>query len=558
MGNKNDIKKKAVKKKSNSSSTSKPKVTNKTVNKDIKSEFMREFVDDEPEIRIAEPDFNVELEEELAKSVQEQIEEEAVVAENEIEEKEVEKNDIDEDEYDEEESDEEEAEEIIVKNLSVAKDDVEIEEIVVRKAASKKHKVSRKRLDPKKANKASWKRFWIGLTVYAAILVVLFIVFQIYTHGSLVKYENSQSIYAMQKYYDDFCEKIAMGSLPEGMTTPSGVTTSEYINSLAGKKISFSKAKDNYSSEKPIYSIYADGEEIARVSYEGYNEEVIFAILTVLDWKVVDARAVMPGTKEDESAVNPTTPGNPTEPTSPSETETTEEATTVPTTEYTIRVPSAFTVYVDNRALTYDDVAELTDEMEEMLYVNPYQLVCKMTYYKVNVPDGTEIKITDQFDNIITPAVNGTTISADMTVIKDNIPQAYIDTALQIAQTWSLFMTRDLSGDHYGFNKIAQYLIPNSDYYNRAYRWATGEDITFTSPHTLGDPIFRDLVVDDLIVYSERCFSIHIAFKKDMFLTVTGGTALDETNSRFVFLSIDDTDDGVDNPHWVLADMIAQ
>jgi hypothetical protein len=42
-----------------------------------------------------------------------------------------------------------------------------------------------------------------------------------------------------------------------------------------------------------------------------------------------------------------------------------------------------------------------------------------------------------------------------------------------------------------------------------------------------------------------------------MYLTGTGQTRVDTINSTFYFVYYDDTDDGEDNPHWAIADMIA-
>lgn len=128
--------------------------------------------------------------------------------------------------------------------------------------------------------------------------------------------------------------------------------------------------------------------------------------------------------------------------------------------------------------------------------------------------------------------------------------------ALEMAETWSKFMTTDLSGSLYGFYTLEQYLIKDSYLYQKANEYARGIDITFMSPHTLDADPFSNIKVDDYVKYSDTCFSCHIYFEKVMHLN-RGSDSLDVMDSTFIFAYYDDSDDGVDNPHWAIVDMIA-
>ncbi|MGN1119427.1 MAG: hypothetical protein ACI4Q4_03645, partial [Oscillospiraceae bacterium] len=141
----------------------------------------------------------------------------------------------------------------------------------------------------------------------------------------------------------------------------------------------------------------------------------------------------------------------------------------------------------------------------------------------------------------------------------DEIPEdiaSQID-VLETAKTWSKFMTADLSGAHYGLDEIRKYLIAGSDYYTYAGQWATGNDITFTSPHTIDG--FTGESVSDFIRYSDECFSCHVYFEKQMTIYSDGryvGTRTDIFNSIMYFVYVDDTpDNGADDPHWAIAVM---
>lgn len=138
----------------------------------------------------------------------------------------------------------------------------------------------------------------------------------------------------------------------------------------------------------------------------------------------------------------------------------------------------------------------------------------------------------------------------------EDIPDDLRSTALNMAETWSKFMTSDLSGNLHGFYTLEPYLIKGSYYHSKAKEYAGGIDITFISGHTLDAEPFSNIKVDDYVRYNENCFSCHIYFEKVMHLN-RGTDAMDVTDSTFIFAYYDDSDDGVDNPHWAMVDMIA-
>ena len=99
--------------------------------------------------------------------------------------------------------------------------------------------------------------------------------------------------------------------------------------------------------------------------------------------------------------------------------------------------------------------------------------------------------------------------------------------------------------------------IKDSIYYKAADDYAHGPDITFISDHRLSNPTYTDVVVDNYIVYSDNCYSLHISETTNMVLTRTGEARQDKIDSVFYFVNYDDTDDGEDNPRWCIVDMIA-
>ena len=148
--------------------------------------------------------------------------------------------------------------------------------------------------------------------------------------------------------------------------------------------------------------------------------------------------------------------------------------------------------------------------------------------------------------------------AVDLTIMEGaaEIPEEILSETdvLEAAKTWSLFMSKDLSGSNYGFYQVAEYLIEGSYLYDEAYKWATGIDITFTSTHTLANPPFINESVKNYVRLSEDCFTCDISFEKQMILT-EGNLVPDKMNSRFYFVKYDDSNDGIYNPVWKIANI---
>ncbi len=123
---------------------------------------------------------------------------------------------------------------------------------------------------------------------------------------------------------------------------------------------------------------------------------------------------------------------------------------------------------------------------------------------------------------------------------------------LEIAEKWSLFVSKDLPGDLYGLGEISRHLIRGSYQYLVAYRYVYSIDITFISVHTLTNPPFTGEKVCNFRKITDDCFSVDISFDKHMIMN-SGGEIIDSMNDRFYFLRYKDTWDAV--PGWKLVAM---
>jgi len=109
---------------------------------------------------------------------------------------------------------------------------------------------------------------------------------------------------------------------------------------------------------------------------------------------------------------------------------------------------------------------------------------------------------------------------------------------LNIAQTWSLFMSADIPSNDRGFQKMSQYLIKDSYLYTVAYKWVNSIDYTFISKHTLQNPAFTNVTIENYKKITDTCFSVDIGFNKNMI--VLGAPLVNTMHSTFTFVKYND------------------
>ena len=224
---------------------------------------------------------------------------------------------------------------------------------------------------------------------------------------------------------------------------------------------------------------------------------------------------------------------------------------TLPLTSCTITAGEGYTVQVDGAPVPEaavsrspnPDYQHFADYVEDLPQLCVYSIAVLKEDAAVTVtdPQGSPVALEEgarTYD--FTEPAGGDAVPAEVS--------AEID-VLQVAQSWSLFMSDDLP-----FSRIREYLIPSSYQYEVAHRYATGVDITFTSAHTLADPAFTDSAVTNCAWITEDCFSVDIRFVKHMRLR-SGGAVDDPMNDRFYFVRYDDPEDDSDSPAWKLASM---
>jgi len=236
--------------------------------------------------------------------------------------------------------------------------------------------------------------------------------------------------------------------------------------------------------------------------------------------------------------------------------EQTQNTVTVPLLDCTVTIPENFTLQINGQV---PECTPVLKDNTDYQYITEYAEVPLLTEYSFS--DLAKAPTFTVTDNIGTPINYLLTKGGDLNLTSQTglseLPDslaAMLD-PLSIAKKWSLFMTNDLDGSLNGYYNMRDYLIRGSYYDTVAYQWATNIDITFISDHTFRTPAFSKETVSNVVVYGDNCFSCDIYFEKHMVLTRTGKHQDDIFHRRMFFVYVDDTDDGIDNPHWVIADM---
>ena len=198
---------------------------------------------------------------------------------------------------------------------------------------------------------------------------------------------------------------------------------------------------------------------------------------------------------------------------------------------YTIKVPSNYSVTINNKEAVDSKEVNIEGFIDGYDYVsipkiNTYELhnltkepaiIIKNNNENVSFEMSKTIDLSDQFKKYDTLEAAGITFDV-----------------MQFAKNWSLFLTNDLTGPLHGLYTITANLINGTGMYDKAYKWATNVDITFTSRHILKNPTFTNEKISNITVYSDEAFSCDVYLEKNM--VVNGQDKVDKLNSTLYFV----------------------
>lgn len=377
-----------------------------------------------------------------------------------------------------------------------------------------------------KKEKTKFQKF---LILYSIILAILMILFLIYVGNSLVKYENNQ----IENYLNDTIKELQSASeknklsdhilnlstIKKSKFEKDNVTIEESLKEVLKdtKNITY-KQQENTEEDHPVYDVYYKENKILEISLDGTKKMYRLGLLTFSLWSLDNIKSNM-----ENGLYN-----------------------------YTIHVPSTYNVTINGLNLDEEDRASV-EEQEGLTEISKYVEIATPVSYEIKgLLKKPEISITDESGNkvdyqeengVIKKEINFQKIEDEETAKNtiENMPDI-----MKIAENWSLFLSKDLTGDKYGYGTIKNYLIEGSNLSKYAYSWAIGVDITFTSSHTLANPPFTEEQVKNFVVYNKDAFSCEVYLVKHML--IRGTKKLDDTmHDRMYFVR--------QNNEWKLVNM---
>ena len=416
------------------------------------------------------------------------------------------------------------------------------------------------------------KRSVKAYLIYTAVILVLCIAAVLYIHSLLVRYEASQPERTVENHIAAIKKAAEEGKLTDIISfdeieSKDSDVYKEELKRLEEKlKNEALTYVDRYSASGRSYDIKCGTETVCRVDLKSIESEreTKLIVFNFEKWEVAATKAaVISGEIEMSSSLTLKISDKKIEGT-PSknkgytvynfQTLTTPEIVVsdlagestvydpskkLMTYGYKVMIPSVYKLTANGHDV--DPSSALRTETDDFRDIEAYCDVvpADLTYDMVFLSNDVKFDITDQNGKKLDYEIKNRCIQLEMQPTGAAVPEDIIDQidVLDAARKWSLFMTNDLAGQTNGYYKLEEYLIKDSYLAEKAYKWATGVDHTFTSVHRLENPAFKNEVVTDYLRYSDKCFSCTIKLDKPMHLN-SGQTVVDSMNSTFYFVNM--------------------
>ena len=424
--------------------------------------------------------------------------------------------------------------------------------------------------------------------IYTAILLALAIAAVAYVHSLLVRYEATQPERCVEEQIKLIKKAAEEGSIESVISFEKFKAENDEVYegeiSRLEKKLQSEDMTyvDRYSASGRSYDVKCGTETVCRVDLESIEseKETKLIVFNFEKWQVTACEAaVITGEIEMSSSLTLKMNGEPI-PGTPSKTDgyTVYKFSSVTTPEiivsdlagdtavydpakkmmtygYKVMIPSTYTLCANGKAI--DTSSALSVKSDDFRDIEAYceTVPTDLTYDLVFLKNDVQFSITDRAGKELDYEMKNRCIVLEAVPTGADVPEeiaAEVD-VLKAAHNWSLFMTNDLIGQNNGYYIIKDYLIEDSYLTEKAWSWATGVDITFTSVHYLGNPAFKNEVVTNFEQYSDKCFSCAVRFDKPMYLN-SGQTVVDKMDSTFYFVNVAEEGEAAD---WRIASIRA-
>ena len=311
------------------------------------------------------------------------------------------------------------------------------------------------------------------------LLATLFIAsskFLKYADKCLERYELSQPKYFLDDYVKMLSDKSPK-ELADILTFPPvndrfteyDIFTESYAENLLSGELSWKEIDGSYK-------LLHNGEAFAEIKIEETSRETKLWILAISKWKVCEVKVCK-----------------------------------IDTYNYELKFPSTFSVSVNGKTL---DPSELVgqEEIEGYEYVKIYKDMPVILIYKIdNLIMEPVIEVLDNNGDVISAEVDDGKLNLEPVFYTREFDEDIDISPLEILETWSLFLLKDLDGPLNGLEEARSYFIKDSYLWNMAYEFATGIDIQYMDKHILGD--FTNESVSSFIRYTDDVFSCIVNFE---------------------------------------------
>lgn len=431
--------------------------------------------------------------------------------------------------------------------------------------------------------KAKGKKFKIAYIAYVALLLILAVWAVFYVVSVLKDYESCQPEREIEKQLENIIRLAKSGSVDsvvsygEDSFEMTSEEKSRFVDALAKDTLSYKLRGGSSDGSSVTYSV-SDGENtLLNIKLRSISETTKLSLFTYSLWETEEVKAVLlnyslslpssvkvtlngealtgsvSAEEPDKLVYNISAMGSPKLLVSDAVGNVIEckEGQKIDITRYKITVPDNFTLKIGGREIS----REMAAKTENPSYANVAEY-CKnmpgLLIYDCDVL-GSEhlIELFDAAGKAVEFEAEGNTVFVTEQPSYSDVPPeellSQID-PMSAAKDWSLFLTKDLEGAHYGFGALTKYLAEGSYLYDVAWKYATGMDITFTSNHNY--PSFADEKLSNYIRYTEDCFSCDVFFNKHMDLS-SGLHVIDTMNSRFYFVN----NGTAEEPNWIIVEI---
>lgn len=312
--------------------------------------------------------------------------------------------------------------------------------------------------------------------IYTITLVLLSFLFLLYVYGNLKKYENNLVDNFLLNTIHNLDKKELQNHLKEAKQSEHLIKT--YEEMVKDKEYTFVRTSEF------IYDAYLDGRVLFTIHLKSLGEK---SCLGLLKYEKYEVERIIPHLENGLIY-------------------------------YTITLPNNYKLLVDGQEYTEKTKEENIPNLEFMYYnenmpkLVTYELKNLEHSVKLEAEDFNGEKVNLKQDGIHYQ-LEGYKKANTWEEARKYIGEIDIET---IAKNWSLFLTKDLNGERYGFGTIKKYLLEDTEMWKKAYNWAHSIDITFTSSHTLKNPPFTNIKIENFVIYDTNAFSCEVYLEKHM------------------------------------------